>query len=272
MRSSLLRRYPVISYLLFTFLISWSGALLVALPELAHGQQISITTGILLFPVMLLGPSVSGILLAWLVDGRDGLRDFLASERKWRIAPQWYTLLLLPPVLVLAVLYFLKAAVSPAFLPNNFYIGVAFGIPAGIFEEIGWTGYLYLKMKSGKSPLVSAILLGAIWSLWHLPVINFLGAAVPHGIYWWHFFLAFAFVMTAMRVLICWQYLNSGSVLLAQLMHISSTGTLVVFSPTVGPAREAMWYAIYGCPLWAVVAIVVANEGRELHKPLQQSL
>ncbi len=50
--------------------------------------------------------------------------------------------------------------------------------------------------------------------------------------------------MTAMRVLIAWTYSNTNSVLLAQLLHASSTGSLAVFSPHVTAAQESLWYAI----------------------------
>jgi uncharacterized membrane protein len=83
--------------------------------------------------------------------------------------------------------------------------------------------------------------------LWHLPVINYLGTATatPHGEYWYAFFLAFSVAMTAMRVLICWIYTNTESVLLTQFMHVSSTGSLVIFSaPRVGAAQEAVWYGL----------------------------
>ncbi len=251
---SLARRFPVLAYFLLTFLLSWSIALLIALPSLIHAEIPSRMTGILMFPAMLLGPSVSGILLTWLIDGRSGLRNLLERLRKWRIAARWYALLVLPPMLVLAVLHLLKSTVSADFSPNLFYWGFLFGIPAGFLEEIGWTGYAYPKMLAKGGPLSSAVPLGIFWSLWHLPVINFLGASAPHGKYWLHFFLAFAFAMTAMRVLICWQYWHTHSVLLAQLIHMSSTGALVVFSPRVTPAGEAFWYTIYGCLLWTLVA------------------
>jgi hypothetical protein len=88
-------------------------------------------------------------------------------------------------------------------------------------------------------------------------VINFLGTASPHGKYWLQFFLAFALAMTAMRVLIAWLYVNTKSVLLAQLMHVSSTGSLVVFSaPRVTATQEVCWYAIYGLALWIVVGVI----------------
>jgi len=64
--------------------------------------------------------------------------------------------------------------------------------------------------------------------------------------------------MIAMRVLIAWIYTNTNSLLLAQLMHVSSTGSLVIFSaPRVNGAQEAMWYAFYAATLWFAVAIIV---------------
>jgi membrane protease YdiL (CAAX protease family) len=246
--------------------MSWSGALAVALPDLLHGHPLSTTTGILMFPAMLLGPSISGIVLTPITDGKLGLRRLLDRLRNFRVGPLWYALLFLPPALVLVILYGLKAGYTSAFLPNDFYMGILFALPAGLLEEIGWMGFAYPRMINKWSPLSSAIILGLLWSLWHLPVINFLGAAVPHRAYWLDFFLAFTIVMTAMRVLICWLYRNTESILMAQLMHISSTGALVTFSPWVSPAQEAMWYAIYGSALWLIVAVVVRATGFELQK------
>ena len=142
-------------------------------------------------------------------------------------------------------------------------MGILFGIPAGFLEEIGWMGYAFPKMRSESNGLVPSILLGLLWAVWHLPVINYLGTATPHGAYWLPFFLAFSLAMTGMRVLIAWIYTNTKSILLAQLMHVSSTGSLVLFSAArVTAAQEAMWYALYGTVLWIAVGIVVKTFGR----------
>jgi uncharacterized protein len=142
--------------------------------------------------------------------------------------------------------------------PNRFFIGILFAIPAGFLEEIGWMGYAFPKMREQSNALFASVLLGLLWSAWHLPVINYLGSATPHSAYWLHFFLAFASGMTAMRVLIAWIYSNTESVFLAQLMHVSSTGSLVVLgAPRVTAAQEAIWYALYGVLLWAAVGLVV---------------
>jgi hypothetical protein len=71
--------------------------------------------------------------------------------------------------------------------------------------------------------------------------------------------------MTAMRVLIGWIYTNTKSVVLAQLMHASSTGSLVIFSPGgVTAGQETMWYAVYAVALWLVVGMVAALYGKRL--------
>jgi uncharacterized protein len=267
-REAIIRRYPVVTYFALTFLISWTGALAVATPHLIRHQPLPQMTGILMFPVMLLGPSLAGIVLTRIVDGKSGLRVLFSQMFRAWVPPRWYMALLLPPALVLTVLLFLERFVSPVYAPNRFFMGILFGIPAGFLEEIGWMGYAFPKMRSESNGLAPSILLGLLWTLWHLPVINYLGTAIPHGAYWLPFFLAFSLAMTAMRVLIAWIYTNTKSVLLAQLMHVSSTGSLVIFSAArVTVAQEAMWYALYGTVLWIAVGIVVKTFGRRLGQP-----
>jgi hypothetical protein len=85
--------------------------------------------------------------------------------------------------------------------------------------------------------------------------VDSLGAASPHGAWWPAFFAAFVGVIAGLRVLISWVYTNTGSLLLAQLLHASSTAFLVILSPpAVSPAQEALWYGVYAALLWAFAA------------------
>jgi uncharacterized protein len=256
---SFTQKHPGSTYFLLSFAISWTAALLVAAPKLFQPAPLPKLTGILMFPAMLLGPSLSGIFLTHKLEGRQGLQNLFARMRRIRFPLRWYTALLIPPVMVLSVLFLLKTFVSPIYAPNQFWLGVSFGLLAGFLEEIGWTGFAYPRLRQRFTVLPAAAILGVFWALWHAPVIDFLGAASPHGKALPAFFAAFLAVMAAMRVLIAWFYERTQSVALAQLIHISSTGSLVVFSPpAVTPIQEAIWYAFYAVLLWLLALLLTA--------------
>lgn len=184
----------------------------------------------------------------------------------------WYAAaLLIPPALILLVLFSFSALLSPVFMPSLHPINLLFRIIAGFLEEIGWSGYAFPKMRLKRSPLAASLLLGMLWGCWHLPVIDFLGAASPHGAYWLPYALAFIIALVALRVLIAWIYSHTSSIPLAQIMHASSTGCLAALSPVpILPAQEALWYAGYAIALWIVVAIVVAMYGKRLLRQERQ--
>lgn len=169
------------------------------------------------------------------------------------------------PAAVFGVLTVLRTLVSPNFAPGFFVYGIGAGLLVGVFEEVGWTGFAYPRLRTRFRALGGALLLGVLWGLWHLPVVDALGAASPHGRYWPEFFASFVAMLIPLRVLIAGVYNNTGSLLMAQLLRASFTGFLVVLSASrVTPAQEAVWYLAYAVVLGVVAGVAVAVQGSSL--------
>ena len=125
-------------------------------------------------------------------------------------------------------------------------------------------GYAFPKMALKHSALATGIFLGLLWTAWHV-VADYLGSSGALGVYWLpHFLVWMVATFTAMRVLIVWVYANTRSLLLAQLMHASSTGFLSVLGPSLSPPNDILFYAVYAAALWLAVVIVAALYGKRL--------
>jgi membrane protease YdiL (CAAX protease family) len=272
--AALIRRFPLVAYFALAYGISGIALAVVGLPSFTSGTASYGARSLLVFPLMVVGVAAAGLALTAVTSGRPGLRDLRRRMGRWRVGLAGYAILLVPPVVILAVLLAMHALVSPAFAPNFFPLGIAFGVVAGFFEEIGWTGFAYPRMGARFGAAPAAAVLGVLWGLWHLPVVDALGAASPHGRYWLAFFAAFVALVAAVRMLIAWVYGRTNSVLLAQLLHASSTGFLVVLGASgVTPAQESLWYAVYAAVLWiGIAAAMTAARGLAAPRPAAAQL
>lgn len=255
--AGLARRFPLACYFGLAYAISALALVVIGPPQLGGSAAYPVAS-LSMFPVMVIGVALVGIALTAATAGRAGLRDL--RSRLTRLRLRWLPVLLVPPAAILSVLELFRALAGPSFAPQFLAFGIAAGVLAGFFEEIGWTGFAYPRMRARFGALGGALLLGLLWGVWHLPVVDSLGAASPHGPALPAFFASFVAIVTALRVLIAWVYTNTGSILMPQLLHASSTGFLVVLSaPRVTPTQEALWYLGYAVVLWAAVALVVAR-------------
>src|SRR5829696_4665740 len=152
-----IKRRPLLSYFILTFAISWGGILFVVGPSGISANRLPSDMQIaLLFPTMVVGPSVAGLLLTVLIDGRAGLREFGSRLLRWRVGARWYAVALLTAPLVYAAVFVPLSLISPEFLPRILttndkasvvLMGIAAGLIAGIFEELGWTGFAIPRMR-----------------------------------------------------------------------------------------------------------------------------
>ncbi len=258
-----LRRHPLLGYYAAAYAISWGGILIVIG---ANGFDVvhlrAMDTGII-FVAMLLGPSVAGLAMTAVLEGRAALSLLKLSLLRWRVRVRWYALALLTmPVLLVSVLWSTSALVDAAFAPRFQWQLFAIGLIAGSFEEIGWTGFATKRLLARQRLFIAGLSLGLVWALWHMLVdyrqnFNTLGAA-------WllEFAVVYVAALTAYRMLMTWVYVNTQSLLLAVLMHASYTGWLFVLYPAAPVGQGMVWQTTFAVAMWVVVALVVAGNAR----------
>lgn len=255
---ALVQRYPLISYFVLAYTIAWGGTLLVAGATRLQGSALSSTQLALVMLMMLLGPSVAGVIVTALVSGRKGLRELGMRMRHWRVDGRWYGVAALTtPVVLLSVLVALTLFVSPDYRPGfNLLFGLVAGGLAGFFEEIGWSGFATPRLLQKYGALSAGLLLGVLWGVWH-GMAGFMGSTPGQEAFWLvEFFLFWVATLTAYRILMTWVYSHTGSILVAQIMHACFTGTLVAVVPALSQRQTLLYEAIFAACLWGLVAVV----------------
>ena len=259
-----LQRHSVLIYFFLAFLISWLGSFLAVGPKFMQGEVMDIADiGLMVIP-MLGAPFITGILMTVLVDGKDGLGDLFSRMKKWNVGGRWYVPLLIFPILLLFVSLMLSFLVSAELAPAFFVIGPLMGLFAGFLEETGWMGFAFPKISQKSTILYSSISLGIIHAVWHV-FPDYLGNIVALGGYWLPYIIGWCVHIMALRVLIVWVYSNTKSLLLAMLMHASSTGFYGFFiSTAITPENRAIFYIVYGIVLCIPAVAVSLKYGETL--------
>jgi membrane protease YdiL (CAAX protease family) len=261
---------PVIAYFLLTYGITWGLILTFLASEGFRFEDITLTDGFVMFLCMLAGPSVSGLLLTWRLEGRAGLSEMAGRARRWRVPRAWLAVALgTNPLVYLAILLTLTVLVSAVFAPGFQPIGLVIGLMAGCIEELGWTGFATPRLLSRWSPLRAGIVLGLIWATWH-GLADFAGNSDELGALWLpYFFTYWVVTLTAYRVLMTYVYSHTKSLLVAMLMHASYTGWQFTLSPGTTGQQSLVWQALLAIAFVSIAALMATRERtvRVTHRP-----
>ena len=170
------------------------------------------------------GPMVAAVVLTAQEGGRAELRSLLSRVVRWRVAPFWYGVVLLGPFvlqLLAMALHVVLGGPPPnllamiGVLPTVLLTSVYMLIQVGIGEEIGWRGDALPKLQAGYSALISSLIIGLLWALWHLPL--FFNPATGYYITPFWVFLVF---LLPFPVVYTWIFNSTGgSVLMAMILH-----------------------------------------------------
>ena len=124
--------------------------------------------------------SICGLALIAYLHGVAGLKTLGQRLLSWRMPWKWWMLALLPMLLYL--LATVVAGATASFSLSSQSISTAlFSLQAGLLvtfflrgpmgEELGLRGFALPRLQKSMSAFKASMVIGALWALWHLPVL-----------------------------------------------------------------------------------------------------
>ena len=272
--STFVTRHPVSSYFVLTFLISWTGILVVLGPGGFTGESEPADVRLpFVYIAMLAGPTVAGFLLTGVVSGKAGFHELLSRLLTWRVAASWYAVAIFAAPLLMMMVVIPLSLTSGGYLPAIFasndkgsllLTSITAGVMAGVFEELGWTGFAVPRLQRRHGVVATGIVVGVFWGAWHFPLFSGgdLSGAVPTAVFLLVQLFSF---LPAYRVLMVWVYDRTGSLLVAVLMHVSLTASTLLLQPVDTTGMRALTYGlVLAAALWLLIAALATATGRRL--------
>ncbi|TFG16011.1 MAG: CPBP family intramembrane metalloprotease [Promethearchaeota archaeon] len=269
MNLEVIRRHPIKLYFILAFAISWiwwSGLFIIA----PNGQFDNIW--VMIYGLLgSLGPSIAGIIMYKIEDGKEGLSKLYSRLKIWNVDIKWYGIaIFITPIAFIPILMILSLIVSPVFTPiflvstdlvGLIILGLIIGLIAGIFEEFGWSGFATPRLQVTYGALRTGILVGVLWSIWHfLP--DAWGRSRDYATLYIPFLIMFVLELTAYRMIIVWTYNKSGgSLFLAIIMHACFSGGQAIIVPSLSPIDYLLAYTIFTIVLWIIVIVAYLKYG-----------
>jgi membrane protease YdiL (CAAX protease family) len=219
--SAFVTKYPVLSMFVLSVIFAAAPYAAVATGLLPEGfSQLSA-----------LSASLAGIVLAAVEGRKGGVRELLGRFLIWRVGIQWWAFALLFAVIpAVAALYLFSLFGGPPVdwrglgpLYSVVPMILMLTVFAGIGEEFGWRGFAMPRLQARYNALVSTIITGVLWGLWHIPLFLLEGTTQ----YEWRMdaglipaVLMYTVFTIAWSIQYTWVFNNTkGSVLLAAVLH-----------------------------------------------------
>ena len=245
---SLIRRYPLITFFVLAYALSWWPWILYSFDLLPN-------------PIVGFGPFLAALVVLALTEGKSGVGGLLRRMVRWRVGLRWYAVALLLPILVTltaaALNVFLLGAQPTSSVAElggwstflqTFFLWLLIPGLSGTWEEPGFRGYALPRLQVGRSALLASLILGVLWAFWHLPFV-----ATGEDI-WVDAFL-FPIIWSPVYA---WLFNNaSGSVLIVMLFHNMNNTFSSGFVGQMFSGADSVNQAWLRLALWGVVAIVV---------------
>ncbi|MEA5451871.1 type II CAAX endopeptidase family protein [Leptolyngbya sp. CCNP1308] len=256
-----MRKYPVAWFYILAFGISWVGLI----PGVLGSRGITPFDSPLIQLIGILfsvGPALAAVIVFQMMRGKTGVQNLLKGLLKWRVGLVWYLVAVLGPIAILVAGQVLTKLMdltgASAAVPSHpflFVTAVLTVILSNTSEEIGWRGFALPHLQKRHNALSATLIVGLLWSLWHLPLVFLTGNPMAQSpLVWFISIVASSFVYT-------WLYNSTqGSLLLVALFH----SALNIFGALI-PGVSPIAYALVNCVV-AIILILVFGKANLSHR------
>ncbi len=158
---------------------------------LSGASAVMILPGLPLAGVAVVCPVAVALILTLRREGLAGARTLLGrifDGGRVRPPSAWLVIALITPAVAAAAFLILRltgsAIPDPAFSATRLASLLALFLVSALCEELGWTAFLLERLRTRCSPLIAALIIGAIWAAWHYPALVQAHRSVE-WIAWW---------------------------------------------------------------------------------------
>ena len=246
------------STLALSWFVFWGPLALFKIPTISFVSDVKGPAwAITLFILGGFVPSLLAIFLTWKKEGVSGLRILGRRILQFKLGLRWYVLTFLVVIAGTAGQLTIYKLLGNSFNGNLFWAQLGSFFPLLIIgplsEEIGWRGYALERLQTRWNALISSLIIGLVWALWHLPLFMMVGTS-QHELE----ILFFGFLIGLMgnSILYTWLYNNTKkSLWSAILLHWFFTYATQVMSTGVTHLPFYNWLEFI--PYAIMAAIVV---------------
>jgi uncharacterized protein len=275
-------RHPVVAYLILAYAVGWSFLFIPMLSQEGIGALPYHVPFVLPFVLLatVFGLTGSAFAVTAIVDGRPGVRALASRLIRWRVGAWWYLIAFfgLPLVALLGIStgygltpFRALPQQGPALLSFAVQV-VALGALINLWEETGWTGFMFTRLQPRYGALVASVLVAFFFGGIHLPAVFIPGLTTTSKLTPGLVILGVSELLVLgsvpVRVLAAWAYNNTrGSLLIVGLFHASldaTTGTVLLPQLVPGGGTYA---EVFGAFAVAALLLVIFTRGRLGYKP-----
>lgn len=263
LETNFVARHPLTSFFILAIVITW----LTSLPSLLFDLPFKPfqTAGAY-------GPMLAALIVSATI-GRADLKSLFARMTNLRFGILWYVIAIFGNPLLYLLVAGLSGAPLVQSLAEKWTLIFTLYLPAlftsylvnPIGEETGWTGFALPRLQQRFKPWLAAVILGALWAIWHLPaffVRSEMGA--------FHLVNFIFFVLSSIFIRIVWSWITNnaqGSGITAILLHASSNAVSLALIPNLLPAPTPDQMAVSGLFLLGFmlllsVVLLLSTRGR----------